>query len=375
MNNVTYIKSSKTNYLDLVENFDSVKSNHFDLVKSLKECDPKKNILRVNGGKFIRRVVTPIDSILVVTDDQIRQFHTDAYNLSRLVDSLLEFGYIHDRQPPIVEWDENTQKFKLKNGYHRYTGMKQLGWTEIMVDIYEYDSPLDATRHQIASNVDTDPRKPVTQNDIIQTISRAITNNELNNNEKDITSFIDSIPGIPSRWKSKILVGVLNTNGTYVRYVTYSAKGQFNNTEIVAKQIGIPYGGREVNGYRGYITGEGGGSRMTLLNMIKKFVEVNSSSKNMKPIYIFAYIQTPNQKSDDLKIQREAWEYSFFQNMDAINAFVEIVTGIKPKNPPFIFGGFLPQDHSNDSSKNGKKKETTIVNKDGDPINWVSYYN
>ena len=51
-----------------------------------------------------------------------------------------------------------------------------------------------------------------------------------------------------------------------------------NNVDKAAEILGIPHGGKEKDGFVGYVTGEAGGSRMTYMNMLRKVVEKEIAS-------------------------------------------------------------------------------------------------
>jgi ParB-like chromosome segregation protein Spo0J len=59
-----------------------------------------------------------------------KSFSSDGSMLSLLKSSILKYGFLF---PVVVSWDENLQKYRIIDGYHRYEALKQLGVTEIAI--------------------------------------------------------------------------------------------------------------------------------------------------------------------------------------------------------------------------------------------------
>ena len=361
-------------------------SKSLDLKRSIEEFPPNPK-LYINA-KFIDRKIVKIEDIAKPAYFQIRKNGTDESNKSAIKQSILNNGFLYDTRPPFGWYVENSPIIKLGDGITRCTGMSELGFTHFLIDIIEPESPLEIAKNSLAANINPKPRKAATIDDFVSAITFQIGERNLRNDEKSIRDFLNDIPNVNSETKSRVLIDVMNLNGTPSKFSSYITRGGnfivsksnsksnsvigVNNVDKAAEILGIPYGGKEKDGFVGYVTGEGGGSRMTLLNMMKKLVE-----KDCDKVYIFAYIQNPKGTSFKLRKDRQAWLDSFNSNILVIRKFIarSAKTELSSIESPFVFGGFYPQDLSRDPSNGGNPVEThrSIVNVNGDDIDWKTY--
>lgn len=344
--------------------------------KSLKEAPPK----RPKGMKHIRRVLANIDKDIILFDeDQMRHKNCHADHVRDIMDSLNNFWWQYDQQPPWGIWDPKINKIVVKDGFHRTNAAKKCNWGEILVDVFESDSELATVEYQLISNQVICPKKGSEKGDVVNAILTSICDKNLADDESTIRDFIDiTATHLSKHMREQVFIDVMNSCSSS-KYRTYLTKGFGKNNLATAcrHEFEIPYGG-DTNfndtGAFGYVTTEKTG-RMTMMNAIKLIAEYYRDKQNgvyvgkIPPVLIYAYMEAPGHKKS-LSEQRIDWKNSFDNTLELLKVFFEYHTGQLPEDFPIKFAGFLPQLIDKDPSKGGNPAETTIVDINGKPFNW-----
>ena len=85
----------------------------------------------MDGNIIVQRAkdafVVPMDSLIANVYNPNRMAATE---MSLLRQAILKFGFLF---PIITSWDEDLQKYRIIDGYHRYEALKQIGATEVTI--------------------------------------------------------------------------------------------------------------------------------------------------------------------------------------------------------------------------------------------------
>jgi hypothetical protein len=357
-----------------------ISPDRFDIARSLHEAPA----LKQNGMIWKTRKVLHIENDCVIdTEHQARHKGTHAEHRNDIRDSFENNGWIYTQSPPIVVWDEKIGKYILHDGFTRTNTLGELGCEYVVADIYVPKNPLALEILKLKANQNHLPKRGSDQGDIINSALKCIKDKFLANDQKSVESFVNETASHLSKSRRQSIINdIMNRQGNS-KYKTYLMKGvgDHNLTNNAKNVLEIPYGG-DANytdtGYFGYVTTEKT-ARMTISNSIKLLKQVLDDMRTgtgayshlteLPEVRIFAYFESPGKK--DLREQRLDWLQAFQSTLDSIVAICEYMTDSKSKKKfPIKFGGFLPQLIDADPTKNGEKKETTIVDANGKPFNW-----
>jgi hypothetical protein len=346
---------------------------NFDVNKSLELSPPKY----LKGIKFKKRIVLNRNKVTYPKQNNPRLLNIVAERIPEIRDSFLVNGFIHSCPPPTIKVDpNNSDRFIGLSGYHRNAAAEQADCDTMIYDVLEFDSPLDERKHRIISNHHIVPVIPNTLDDLVKQVLEAVNNNEIPNDENEIKDFIKIIAADKTDENKNVIYKRFrkfkSSSSTLLCY--HAGKGE-NSTKELAINLDLPYSGDKnftKSGKLGYITSQPT-PRIALFDAKTLFRKKGSKQK----IQFYAYISSPLEGAG-LRKQRKIFKSKFenFILSDCQSTKNEIEKlGLKVslddiiKNHPIQFVGFLPQDISPDPFKNGRAKEETIVDCNGNPVN------
>jgi len=368
----------------------------YDLLKSKKKCPEKKHYL---GRKHKIRKVIPVENILIMDDNGIPLQPREEINLPKnqtiLENSLRRRGWIHNQEPLFVEpHPDNNKIYILVSGFNRYGAIVVLGWTHVLVDVYEDALILeDQVLFKYRVNNDNLPSAPNKDIDFVKAAVEAIDKNAI----MPVKNLMDDdiVPDEDYDYTDEDIAGFLRkvvstSDGTLLKSETAilkkNKKGKLDKSCLVAKvrkqrgverhmksldgktasqvlkELGKGYGG--LDGFK--TTGEiafvfpptnPSVLRTTFWQGVQYYLQYGVD------IDVYGYIETPSsmtlkQDRKDIVTVFESFLNTAQEIISTCNSGIDtdiIVRDI------FKLKGALPQDLSKDPSKGGLPKEQTIV--------------
>ena len=215
---------------------------HYDVQKSLNLRPPRKFTA---GGEHKKRIVVNRSKITFPLEENSRELTVVQEGVASIRDSFLVNGWLHDAYPPIVFEDPNKKdSFIGISGFHRNAAMDQLGWDTMMVDVFEFPSPLAITVAKAEANHHKKPFTPLTKRDIEKQVLRALKNNEIPNTEDDIKSLVEILAAIKTiKERKSIFEAVIKRKGGNGIVRTYHTGDGESSTEEIAEELKLPFSG------------------------------------------------------------------------------------------------------------------------------------
>jgi hypothetical protein len=345
---------------------------YYNVELSLQQAPPQKF---TKGGKHIKRIVLHRSVIRFLLEENSRELTVEQAGVAQIRDSLMINGWVHDARPPIVYEDpEHKGHYIGISGFHRNAAMEQLEWETMMVDIYEFPSPLAIRVAKGESNHHTKPFTPLTKRDILKQVLEAIRNNEIPNDEKEIKELVDIIGAVKTPQERKnIFRDVIKRRGGTSTLRTYCSSSGESSTEEIAIQLKLPFSGAEhysLCGEYGYINSSP--TPKTTLYDAKKLSMNNGGAK----VAIIGFIEKPRevpklytQRNNHTKtfgdfLKTDAEYMQFIMSKLGYNVELDDIL----KEYTVYYKGYLPQDKTPDVTKGGNPKEETLVDEVGNPI-------
>ena len=396
-------------------------THNFDIDESLSECDPKERPMPkivAKGSKFKERVIVPTK---LLNRDQVRMITDVTGNVSLIQASFERWGYLHDQYPPVAYVDKNDN-LQLIVGCNRHIAATNLKWKNMMVDIYEIPDELIRNQFAVTSNHHKTPASAMRKKDIINLVLRNIRDGLLSHDDQVIKDAVDIYAlDKTSTVRKEIVRDItkhkapdasvdmfqnyhLGDGGNSVAELAmghnvlfpdlrlpfkgdahYSLKAkpadvangikaidENNGIRVALKTTTFVDKGKVKNipgkdGVYGYALSESKGFKEGLINGLYMTVKHDGAE-----ILYYGYISDPT-KTNNLTTARFDLEEKFKEWCDKYARFVSISTGISIDQVkiPFRFVGFLPQyikPQKGSLNTGGKRKETTIVNAKGQPV-------
>lgn len=350
--------------------------------QSLKNCPPSKNPALKNipeelrsGCRFIERRLINTNNVTYRIEDQTRILKVKQDGVAPIKGSFYVNGFIHTEYPPVVVVDpDNENRYFGMIGHTRDQAFKEMNVQVMIYDVYEFSSPLAKRYFNNCSNQVSTPRSPHTKEDIVFQTLEAINNSEIGNGDDEVKKFIDGIAGDKTDVeKKKIFSDIRKRKSKYSNIATYHCGKGLNSTVEFAKKNLIPYSGDDAyaeTGKLGYIP--------SYPDPIKNFMQSKTllDKHGFQDIYYTLFVPKPAPQPA-LNKQRAAGEKKFNDLVRSEAVFIQTimeklgyqvdVESIADVLPWKILG-WLPQDLSPDVTKGGNPKETTVVDKNGNPV-------
>lgn len=369
---------------------------HYDIDLSKEKCPEKKMYL---GRKLKVRKVIAVDKILITDDNGIPLQPREDINLpknqSALETSLRMRGWMHDQEPLFVEpHPDNNKIYILVSGFNRYGAIIALGWTHVIVDVYEDAEILeDQVLFKYRVNNDNLPSAQNKDIDFVKATVEAIdkkaikpVKNLMNDNnvqnedyqytDDDIASFLRKVvstsDGTLLRKEEAIIKR--NKNGDLDRSCLVAKVRRLRGVESHMKPLDGITAQLELKrlgkGYKGAEGFKSTGEIAFAFHPKNEAVLATHFHKGAQyykqygtTIDFYGYIQSPS--SMTLKQDRKDIVTVFEKFLKTAEENISTCISGKDTNiivrDIFKLRGAIPQDLSKDASKGGLPKETSII--------------
>lgn len=331
--------------------------------------------LEYNGAKHVARVVAPRSCVNYVQSKQPRDKQNDIAHLNDLKNDFEVYGIRLDKLPPIVKFANDTINPYLLDGiagWHRDIVLGDLGQEFYVYDIYEFESPWHERLVRSSSNWSSGPQKTQTRNDYLKEICNAVEAGEIAPDPDSISFAVEQIAADrTSKVRRWIKSEAISKTQVIANFRTYNPEGKSPNSIYAfckANQIPVAgTNGREVVDVmnQGCITYFATNAN----NMSTWGRGFAFSQKYDLPVLYFGYLA---ERKSDLREQRLGLLEEFQQVKDLFVKGCFAVAGIEndgePHDFPIRFAGFLPQNIQPDGISGGLGTENTIVDVDGNPL-------
>ena len=333
----------------------------FDINRSLKESPPAYP----KGVIWKKRIVTNRKNL--VRKFQPRNLTLQISNITPIKNSYKINNVLYNEPVKAGEVNEkDSMKTNLLVGYTRDRAEEELSWDATMIDILEFENLRARREFMYTSNIIKNPKTGNTNADLAKGVVDAINEGSGTNDDIDILAFIDVI-GEDKTETQKIAILKLarKLKSPYANMVPYD--GPRANTKL--KDMNLQYAGQKNSQISGIAyarpTGYSKGVFWDSLEIAKKY-----GGTTFAPVTIYGYIENP--KPLELEADRKTW-LEDFKRME--EKMIDIVSFGMDMNigevrmdirSPFIFGGFLPQDNTPNTS--GKIREVGLVDEFGNPF-------
>ena len=344
---------------------------------SSKLAPPKK----FKGGRYLGRYLVPLGSIKFNPSDQPRDKTNDVNHVTDLTHRFELMGYAKDAQPMMGTMATGSEiMVEGFAGFHRKSALKIFGQTFYIIDIYEFDTPLDRRVARNLSNHHKDVTLSQTINDYVSEIKNAANAGEILMTATAVSELAWRLAeGDKTKTqieKSIIPKAISGLGGVYSNFQTYSSQtgsksGDHTLQKFMERQgyaaQGVQHRTEEqliAQGYISYCAAEGN-NKATWARAIAHGQRLGI------PVWVFGYAST---RQSDLKVFRDKWIEEF---KEMKSTFVDFAFGITDASQGegidesvfwCKFAGFLPQHIKPDATKGGRHTEVGLVDADGNSI-------
>ena len=387
----------------------------------------------IAGSHFVKRFLIHASRVHLDAAQGARfQARVDPANFARVLRSFQEKGFdpfesgeglIVERINKTARLDRNAPEFgkevSLLSGHHRYDVQRELSqdgattpslWSWLIVDEYEYATPLARATHAGSTNCHRIAKSAATINDISMQISRAYERRFLPIGDAEkLTAYVKSIAAhLSEKDREKLVRTALKhqdaplAGGKQLKALVpnSSVLGWDTNTHAVEHQIirvdlpmmtGNPMTSHpnSYNDLQTYSSDEGSISKC-LNNGMKRWMDAGYPSD--RKIFSVQYVNTcdlqekfNNSKAlvthrlkqwakvtDALETQYQTLMHQHRVLLNTLNVQMSD-TDLRAhvvKHYPVVFAGFLPQVQTPDDMRGGVPSESTLVDANGKPYDY-----
>ena len=371
--------------LQTVAEWDRIRNGQFNplnldesiLDKSLELAPP----VEFTGGHHLGRHLVPFSQVSFDEDAQSRDKSTDTNHVDSIVNRYELMSYALDAQPMMGTLQSgNNLLVDGFAGYHRNGACEIFGQTFYIVDIYEFDTPLDRRVARNRSNHHKDVALTQTINDYVKEIVNAAEAGEILKTETAVSDLAWALAEgdkTKKQIENSIIPKAIRLLGSvYADFRTYSSMtgekaGKYTLQKFMENRgyaaQGVQHRTEEqliAQGYISYCAAEGN-NKATWARAIAHGQRLGI------PVWVFGYAST---RQSDLKVFRDKWIEEF---KEMKSTFVDFAFGITDASQGegidesvfwCKFAGFLPQHIKPDATKGGRHTEVGLVDADGNSI-------
>ena len=347
------------------------------LEKSLELAPP----VEFTGGHHLGRHLVPFSQVSFDEDKQSRDKQTDTNHVDSIVNRYELMSYALDAQPMMGTLHSgNNLLVDGFAGYHRNGACDTFGQKFYIVDIYEFDTPLDRRVARNRSNHHKDVALTQTINDYVKEIVNAAEAGEILKTETAVSDLAWALAEgdkTKKQIENSIIPKAIRLLGSvYADFRTYSSMtgekaGKYTLQKFMENRgyaaQGVQHRTDEqliAQGYISYCAAEGD-NKATWARAIAHGQRLGI------PVWVFGYAST---RQSDLKVFRDKWIEEF---KEMKSTFVDFAFGITDASQGegidesvfwCKFAGFLPQHVRPDATKGGRATEVGLVDEDGNSI-------
>lgn len=332
--------------------------------------------LQLEGATYLGRYKIPRAFVQYVYGDQPRQKQNEQQNISDLMVSFEEYGIDTSCYPPIVQLiNDGTNPFLVRgvSGFHRDEVFHQNDQEFYVYDLYDFESPWALRLARSVTNAHLRPAKRMTRHDYLKEIRAALKNKEIEPNVDAISHAVDTMAvGAGAKLRRWVKREAANYTQEVSNFRTYNPEGKKGNSTIYqfCKEQSIPFAGTVGRTKEQIEEQECVTYFATNANNFSTWGRGFANSQEYDvPIIFFAYLANP---VTDLRSARQELLDEFVRVKDLYVSACFRVADAQPTGEshyfPIKFGGFLPQYIESTSSLGGLPTEMTIVDVDGNEI-------
>ena len=371
--------------LQTVAEWDRIRNGQFNplnldesvLEKSLELAPP----VEFTGGHHLGRHLVPFSQVSFDEEKQSRDKSTDTNHVDSIVNRYELMSYALDAQPMMGTLQSgNNLLVDGFAGYHRNGACEIFGQTFYIVDIYEFDTPLDRRIARNRSNHHKDVALTQTINDYVKEIVNAAEAGEILKTETAVSDLAWALAE-GDKTKKQIELSIIPKairllGSVYADFRTYSSMtgkkaGKYTLQKFMENRgyaaQGVQHRTDEQLIAQGCITycAAEGDNKATWARAIAH------GQKLGIPVWVFGYAST---RKSDLKDFRDEWIKEFKEMKSTFVDFAFGITdasqgeGIDESSFWCKFSGFLPQHVRPDATKGGRATEVGLVDEDGNSI-------
>ena len=346
---------------------------------TLKVVPPKK----FAGGRHLGRYLVPTTNIVFRPKDQPRDKSNDVNHVTGLSNRFELMGYDKGAQP-MMGTMASGGNFVVNGfaGYHRKSALKVFGQWFYIIDIYEFNTPLDRRVARSLSNHHKDLALNQTINDYVKEIVNAANAGEILKTETAISELAWRLAEgdkTKRQIEDSIIPKAIRLLGSvYANFQTYSSqtgKNIVENTlsDWISRNGFVPQGVQHrtdeqliAQGYISYCSAEGD-NKATWARAIYHGQRLGI------PVWVFGYAST---RQKDLIKFRDDFIAEFKEIKSVYIDFAFNITeaaqgdGINEDVFWCKFAGFLNQHVEPDATNGGRPTEVGLVDTDGNTINF-----
>jgi hypothetical protein len=367
------------------DNLNAKLKNPFNITKEMAKQMPAPRNMR--GGRWIQRVMAPCSMIYYNMSEQPRDKLIDVKHIQKLKQLYEVHGFDPKQHPPVVTKSKNsTSDYILQGlgGWHTQEVYSHFGQEFAIYDVYEYDTPFDARCAKSETNppAGTDTRLPMTIQDYTKEVCTAVAAGEIGTDKESLRQAIYRIVpkikddhgndtdkvALSKSTITKIEKGVFSDAQVIANFRTYNSKARSvskNSVPYFCQDQGVP------------LPGTKNAIKQCCITAFVSNTNNNSTwargwenwCKYGVPIILFAYLETRNGDKPILEYRQKLLDEFIKKKQVWSKASLRFagVNNTKEKFP-IIFGGFLPQNIMPDNNKGGQATETTLVDVEGNAI-------
>ena len=371
--------------LQTVSEWDRIRNGQFNplnldetvLQTTLKLAPPKE----FKNGRHLGRYFVPLKLILFRPEDQPRDKSNDVNHVDSLENRFELMGYAKDAQPMMGTMasggDHVINGFA---GFHRKSALTAFGQTFYIIDIYEFDTPLDRRVARNQSNHHTDVTLSQTINDYVKEIVNAAEAGEILKTETAISDLAWRLAEgdkTKKQIEESIIPKAIRLLGSvYADFQTYSSQtGKKSGPHTLQKWLErngyVPQGVQHrtdeqliEQGYIAYCAAEGD-------NKATWSRAIYHGQRLGIPVFFFGYAST---RQSNLREFRTDWIEEFKEYKSILVDFSFSITeasqgdGVNESVFWPKVAGFLNQHVQPDATKGGRPTEVGLVDENGNPI-------
>ena len=350
--------------------------------------------------KSHKRIVISIDKIIMHIGDQMRITDINADHLTETTESFKTYGWKHWEDPIIVTPEKGSDDiYRLYAGFHRMQSAQNNNWSEIIVDVVEFDDPLSAAVGKVNENMGSH-KKLAKNQDILLVLNDCVDKGIHQREIADAKIFLSRVDDLTDMRKINIINAFMNDEKA-IGLKSYNTKSKgIKNPHVYTKtEIGLPTGGNNLvkignKEYSGWV-GVDSQIRIPLIaaqKQLKRHLEdVKCNNKDLDswtPWLYTGYLGQPKEAEYDLNgvivkrysvdKQKKDWLRQFYKNHDDVRDSYLIFAEVMAKSTGLIdftfelikFTGFLPCDTRPDAKNDGRPKEEegVVYNCSGDKM-------
>jgi hypothetical protein len=350
-------------------------NNPLNLTKELVEQMPEPR--EYPNSKFVERVIVPRSLVNYDRSKQPRDKLNDKKHLQDLKNDYEVYGIRTEKYPPIVKKStDSTNEHLLEGvgGWHRNETLSQIDQEFYVYDIYRFDSPWAERVVRNGSNWSTGPAKTQSRNDYIKEICNAVEAGEISSDEESIDKAIEEIAAdTTAKTRRFIKKEVIANTQVIANFRTYNPEGGLksnNSVKYFCHEQGIPFAGTEGRTDQEVIEQ---GCITYFASNTNNFSTWGrgwfNAAKYGVPIIIFAYLE---ERAGDIIKAREEKLNEFIKLKQMWVSEVFKVASVDNTGEdhyfPIKLGGFAPQNIMPDNVNRGLPTETTLVDVEGNAI-------